>query len=94
MLLLEEYGKVPRFYFTCHEPIFPWARGNYATLAKVTDWKGVTTNRETFTYLVISILGEAYFKAVDNPLLYFQVLMLSAQFEAVSKTLFVCENRP
>ena len=33
---------------------------------------------------MLFILGEAYFKAMDNPLLYFQVLMLSAQFEAVS----------
>ena len=35
-------------------------------------------------------LGEAHFKAIDNPLLYFQVLMLSAQFEAVSECLFPC----
>lgn len=31
-----------------------------------------------------AFLGEAYFKAMENPLLYFQVLMLSAQFEPVS----------
>lgn len=32
--------------------------------------------------LLLEDYGEAYFNATENPLLYFQVLMLSAQFEA------------
>ncbi|CAB3987731.1 nuclear pore complex Nup93-like, partial [Paramuricea clavata] len=41
-----------------------------------------TLTLQNLQVLLLEEYGEAYFKAVDNPLLYFQVLMLSAQFEA------------
>ncbi|XP_046843260.1 nuclear pore complex protein Nup93-like [Xenia sp. Carnegie-2017] len=41
-----------------------------------------TLTLQNLQMLLLEEYGESYFKASDNPLLYFQVLMLSAQFEA------------
>ncbi|XP_028392080.1 nuclear pore complex protein Nup93-like [Dendronephthya gigantea] len=40
-----------------------------------------TLTLQNLQVLLSEEYGEAYFKAMENPLLYFQVLMLSAQFE-------------
>ena len=51
-----------------------------------------TLTLQNLQVLLLEEYGEAYFKATDNPLLYFQVLMLSAQFEAAIEFLFRVES--
>lgn len=46
------------------------------------DYSQDTLTLQHLQYLLLEEYGETYFNALENPLLYFQVLMLSAQFEA------------